>query len=170
MLFRSIYVRDTLKESPFAFVVPFQLLSLWQSVRRQQLREFGLGTSSNAFNKALYENKLQHLDMISKALTIYQQYVTCQGDYAGLTFRPSTYRKSPELQFVPVNMQQQYMEVAEDEKFTKPICQFTHVTFGAPAAHIYRFKNGTGIRQLIEQRAKLEEALSRGLSGDLQEQ
>ena len=161
---QHVYVRDSLTESPYAFIVPFQLLSLWQATRRARLKEFGKSMGKHSVLLHCYEKLVNHLDMMTNATKLYNQYVTRSGDYHGLSFRPSTYKKDPMLQFVALNLQTQLTLISKDKSFENLIASYTHVTFGAPVAHYYRFKNGNGLRQLRAVREKFVEHLDKEFS------
>lgn len=120
-----------------------------------------------------YEKLKNHIKLMTESYNIYSQYVTNSGDYLGLSFRPSTYKKDAQLQFIAVNLQTQMTFIIPDKTSNNNnnnvkndndnhfigqnnhfIGQYFHVTFGAPAAHLYRFKNH-GLRQLIKLRERL---------------
>ena len=134
-----VYVKDTLSESEFAFIVPYQLLSLWQVQRRQKLLELGKSMGNSPAKLQCYEKMVQHIDMITQSICTYAHYYEQTGDYQGLTFRPSTYKKDKILQFVPINLQQQTMIVSNEPNYSTPLAIYSHVTVGAPSAHYHRY-------------------------------
>ena len=74
------------------------------------------------------------------------------GGYQGLTFRPTTYKKDSVLRCIPINLHTQLMRVSEQQSFADAVT-FENITFGAPAAHCFKFK--TNLRVLHETRMKL---------------
>ena len=133
-------------------------MTLIQTLRRTELKQFGQVMGKTSVLVQCYDRMVNHLEMIDNAVTTYSKYVTFSGDYHGLSFRPSTYKLDPILQFIPVNLQYHNMIVSSDKTYDTITARFLHVTFGAPAAHIYRFRSG--LRQLIAQHRKLVEVCS----------
>ena len=80
----------------------------------------------------------------------------CYGsEYQSLTFRPSTFKKDPILQFVPINlhfhstqMWTSGLESLGDAGASRRV--HDQISFGAPAAHLLGFKGGVGLRQMLQ--------------------
>jgi len=80
------------------------------------------------------ERRRAHLQLLEGMHELYNDY---RGTYRGLTFRPSTYKKDPFFQCVAINLHSQIMSVTIPDR---PISRtFEVTTFGAPAAHYYKY-------------------------------
>lgn len=129
---------------------PFASLERCASPPRPSTRSAGLFSDDKHL---LRQQELfrAHVQQLQNVVGIFRDY---RSEYQGLSFRPSTFKKDPVLQFIPINLHMQVMEATcvgleslPDRNAQRMV--FDHVTFGAPAAHLLGFKN-IGLRQLLQ--------------------
>jgi hypothetical protein len=103
-----------------------------------------------------------------------ERFTDYKGDYQGLTFKPSTLKVDGTLRFIPTNLHVQEMvvqssETACEDAHGKLASKYGVVTFGAPAAHVLRFRHGVGLLQLSARYENLYELWHRAFCGSCTE-
>ena len=88
--------------------------------------------------KKWYDEQLQlridDLAVYEDLMVLYKNY---SGEIDNLTFKPSTYKSNKPLRFISTNLHYQEMQILDPET-SNPTNIYEHVTFGAPAAHVYK--------------------------------
>ncbi|XP_069781388.1 inositol polyphosphate 4-phosphatase type II isoform X1 [Narcine bancroftii] len=136
-------VREQMAESTLSFHIPKQLIELFiqeDSRRLQDLKELG---ELSAHWDTLRQNVTIHYQQM---IDSYQEVLTELNKFSGSSFKPSCSRGEKKLEFVPVNLHLQRMQIQNSSAKTDGI--YDVVTIGAPAAHIRGFRNGGLRRQL----------------------
>ncbi|XP_051898023.1 type II inositol 3,4-bisphosphate 4-phosphatase isoform X2 [Pristis pectinata] len=136
-------VREQMAESTLSFHIPKQLIELFiqEDMRRlQDLEELG---ELSAHWDTLRQNVTIHYQQM---ISSYQEVLTELNKFSGSSFKPSCSRGEKKLEFVPVNLHLQRMQIQNSSAKTDGI--YDVVTIGAPAAHIRGFRNGGLRRQL----------------------
>lgn len=135
-------IREQMSESILSFHIPKELISLHikeDLCRNQELKE--LGDLSPHWDK-LRNNVLSHCDQM---LTMYQDILTELSKETGSSFKSSSSKGEKTLEFVPINLHLQRMQVHSPHLKD---ALYDVITVGAPAAHFQGFKNG-GLRKLL---------------------
>eukprot|EP01094_Clydonella_sp_ATCC50884_P018724 TRINITY_DN3515_c0_g2_i1.p1 TRINITY_DN3515_c0_g2~~TRINITY_DN3515_c0_g2_i1.p1 ORF type:complete len:1473 (-),score=252.58 TRINITY_DN3515_c0_g2_i1:1080-5219(-) len=168
----TVYVQEILGESDMAFSVARLMAMELSKIRRNEL--FSLEVSLAKNQRLLYEasgsidesepnvlrslvktllyanaRRQEYMENSEQVIDVFKDYC---GNYEGLTFRPSTYKKDPVLQWVAINLHVQKLVASNSKEMENP-STYIITTFGAPAAHLYKFKDG--LRQMQEVRRKL---------------
>eukprot|EP00026_Physarum_polycephalum_P001584 Phypoly_transcript_01586.p1 GENE.Phypoly_transcript_01586~~Phypoly_transcript_01586.p1 ORF type:complete len:1047 (+),score=141.29 Phypoly_transcript_01586:139-3279(+) len=103
-------------------------------------------TSTFQWFTNLLQHFTKHFESLQAAAELYKSYST--KPYKGLTYKPSTYKADPSLGFIATNLHSQELQIFPAEKSKRqtanpqPDFRYEFVTFGAPAAHIMKFKHG----------------------------
>ncbi|XP_029336203.1 type II inositol 3,4-bisphosphate 4-phosphatase isoform X1 [Mus caroli] len=135
-------IREQMSESILSFHIPKELISLHikeDLCRNQELKE--LGDLSPHWDN-LRKNVLSHCDQM---VTMYQDILTELSKETGSSFKSSSSKGEKTLEFVPVNLHLQRMQVHSPHLKD---ALYDVITVGAPAAHFQGFKNG-GLRKLL---------------------
>ncbi|XP_051025123.1 inositol polyphosphate 4-phosphatase type II isoform X3 [Acomys russatus] len=135
-------IREQMSESILSFHIPKELLSLHikeDLCRNQELKE--LGDLSPHWDN-LRKNVLTHCDQM---VTMYQDILTELTKETGSSFKSSSSKGEKTLEFVPINLHLQRMQVHSPDLKD---ALYDVITVGAPAAHFQGFKNG-GLRKLL---------------------
>lgn len=121
---------STIFKSLYCFSIPFQFTN---NLSKTKIRSPTI-TQSN-YNKNLWfdllpekESHLHRLKLRSKEL---RKTILNEENYHALSFRPSSYKMDPVLQFVP-------LKYASTHHSNFLNFSYYHTTFGAPAAHYYK--------------------------------
>ncbi|XP_072898862.1 type II inositol 3,4-bisphosphate 4-phosphatase isoform X3 [Hemitrygon akajei] len=136
-------VREQMAESTLSFHIPKQLIKLFiqEDTRRlQDLEELG---ELSAHWDTLRQNVTVHYQQM---ISSYHEVLTELSKFSGSSFKPSCSRGEKKLEFVPVNLHLQRMQIQNSSARTD--ATYDVVTIGAPAAHIRGFRNGGLRRQL----------------------
>ncbi|XP_036619180.1 inositol polyphosphate 4-phosphatase type II isoform X2 [Trichosurus vulpecula] len=135
-------IREQMYETTLSFHIPKELISLHikEDLRRnQELKD--LGELAPHWDN-LRKNVLAHCEQM---VNTYQDILTELGKQTGSSFRSSCSKGEKTLEFIPLNLHLQRMQVHSPElKDTL----YDVITVGAPAAHFQGFKNG-GLRKLL---------------------
>eukprot|EP00008_Paramoeba_atlantica_P014831 CAMPEP_0201479388 /NCGR_PEP_ID=MMETSP0151_2-20130828/4090_1 /ASSEMBLY_ACC=CAM_ASM_000257 /TAXON_ID=200890 /ORGANISM="Paramoeba atlantica, Strain 621/1 / CCAP 1560/9" /LENGTH=678 /DNA_ID=CAMNT_0047860861 /DNA_START=123 /DNA_END=2156 /DNA_ORIENTATION=- len=172
----NIYMREELLESKYAFEIPYQYLDYAQQFQQQLIEEMVLssrnlseslayGSQENPTLREIVNRQMKvirertkYCSDIQDARDLYKNY---DGKYNSLTFKPSTFKEDIPLRFVATNLHTQCQRVsnqpyAGDTPFlsaTNPPraseTAYDFVTFGAPAAHVCKFR-GEDLKLLID--------------------
>eukprot|EP01137_Pigoraptor_chileana_P031162 Opistho-2@18590 len=138
---RKIVVEEQMEESRYALPVPVQLLRTLMTEDMPgvvELEEMGtLAGEYEILRRQLLEDRRQ-------LLGAYRDGLSSLDAYRETTFKPSTAKKSKELQFVTTNCHGQRICVLTE----KGTASYETVTLGAPAAHSLGFKKG-GLKRLL---------------------
>ncbi|XP_032906875.1 inositol polyphosphate 4-phosphatase type II isoform X2 [Amblyraja radiata] len=140
---RWLCVREQMAESTLSFHIPKQLIELFiqEDTRRlQDLEE--LGELSSHWDTLRKNVTLHYQQMINS----YQEVLAELNKFSGSSFKASCSRREKKLEFVPVNLHLQRMQIQNNSAKTDGV--YDVVTIGAPAAHIRGFRNGGLRRQL----------------------
>lgn len=135
-------IREQMSESILSFHIPKELISLHikeDLCRNQELKE--LGDLSPHWDN-LRNNVLSHCDQM---VTMYQDILTELSKETGSSFKSSSSKGEKTLEFVPINLHLQRMQVHSPHLKD---ALYDVITVGAPAAHFQGFKNG-GLRKLL---------------------
>ncbi|XP_035298412.1 inositol polyphosphate 4-phosphatase type II isoform X3 [Cricetulus griseus] len=135
-------IREQMSESILSFHIPKELISLHikeDLCRNQELKE--LGDLSPHWDN-LRKNVLTHCDQM---VTMYQDILTELSKETGSSFKSSSNKGEKTLEFVPINLHLQRMQVQSPHLKD---ALYDVITVGAPAAHFQGFKNG-GLRKLL---------------------
>ncbi|XP_028609263.1 type II inositol 3,4-bisphosphate 4-phosphatase isoform X2 [Grammomys surdaster] len=135
-------IREQMSESILSFHIPKELISLHikeDLCRNQELKE--LGDLSPHWDN-LRKNVLSHCDQM---VTMYQDILTELSKETGSSFKSSSSKGEKTLEFVPINLHLQRMQVHSPHLKD---ALYDVITVGAPAAHFQGFKNG-GLRKLL---------------------
>ncbi|XP_055974918.1 inositol polyphosphate 4-phosphatase type II isoform X2 [Sorex fumeus] len=135
-------IREQMSESILSFHIPKELIALHikeDSCRNQELKE--LGELSPHWDN-LRKNVLTHCDQM---VTMYQDILSELSKETGSSFKSSSSKGEKTLEFVPVNLHLQRMQVHSPHLKD---ALYDVITVGAPAAHVQGFKNG-GLRKLL---------------------
>ncbi|XP_059118637.1 inositol polyphosphate 4-phosphatase type II isoform X8 [Peromyscus eremicus] len=144
-------IREQMSESILSFHIPKELISLHikeDLCRNQELKD--LGDLSPHWDN-LRKNVLTHCDQM---VTMYQDILTELSKETGSSFKSSSSKGEKSLEFVPINLHLQRMQVhsphLKDLGSGVPRIDALYdvITVGAPAAHFQGFKNG-GLRKLL---------------------
>ncbi|KAL4618163.1 type II inositol 3,4-bisphosphate 4-phosphatase isoform X1 [Arapaima gigas] len=139
---RWMLVREQMAECTLSFLIPKQLITLYiqEDMRRiQELKE--LGDLSPHWDNLRKEMIAQHSQLVSS----YQEVLTELSKLTGSSFKPSCCKTEKYLEFIPINLHTQTMQVTCPKQ---PEASYDVVTVGAPAAHFQGFKNG-GLQRLL---------------------
>ncbi|XP_026633068.1 type II inositol 3,4-bisphosphate 4-phosphatase isoform X2 [Microtus ochrogaster] len=135
-------IREQMSESVLSFHIPKELIALnikEDLCRNQELKE--LGDLSPHWDN-LRKNVLTHCDQM---VTMYQDILTELSKETGSSFKSSSSKGEKTLEFVPINLHLQRMQVHSPHLKD---ALYDVITVGAPAAHFQGFKNG-GLRKLL---------------------
>ncbi|XP_064239918.1 inositol polyphosphate 4-phosphatase type II isoform X5 [Aotus nancymaae] len=135
-------IREQMSESILSFHIPKELISLHikeDLCRNQEIKE--LGELSPHWDN-LRKNVLTHCDQM---VNMYQDILTELSKETGSSFKSSSSKGEKTLEFVPVNLHLQRMQVHSPHLKD---ALYDVITVGAPAAHFQGFKNG-GLRKLL---------------------
>uniref|UniRef100_A0A2K5IK65 phosphatidylinositol-3,4-bisphosphate 4-phosphatase n=1 Tax=Colobus angolensis palliatus TaxID=336983 RepID=A0A2K5IK65_COLAP len=135
-------IREQMSESILSFHVPKELISLHikeDLCRNQEIKE--LGELSPHWDN-LRKNVLTHCDQM---VNMYQDILTELSKETGSSFKSSSSKGEKTLEFVPINLHLQRMQVHSPHLKD---ALYDVITVGAPAAHFQGFKNG-GLRKLL---------------------
>ncbi|XP_060249215.1 inositol polyphosphate 4-phosphatase type II isoform X2 [Meriones unguiculatus] len=135
-------IREQMSESILSFHIPKELISLHikeDLCRNQEIKE--LGDLSPHWDN-LRKNVLTHCDQM---VTMYQDILTELTKETGSSFKSSSSKGEKTLEFVPINLHLQRMQVHSPHLKD---ALYDVITVGAPAAHFQGFKNG-GLRKLL---------------------
>ncbi|XP_059118633.1 inositol polyphosphate 4-phosphatase type II isoform X5 [Peromyscus eremicus] len=135
-------IREQMSESILSFHIPKELISLHikeDLCRNQELKD--LGDLSPHWDN-LRKNVLTHCDQM---VTMYQDILTELSKETGSSFKSSSSKGEKSLEFVPINLHLQRMQVHSPHLKD---ALYDVITVGAPAAHFQGFKNG-GLRKLL---------------------
>lgn len=135
-------IREQMSESILSFHIPKELISLHikeDLCRNQELKE--LGELSPHWDN-LRKNVLTHCDQM---VNMYQDILTELSKETGSSFKSSSSKGEKTLEFVPINLHLQRMQVHSPHLKD---ALYDVITVGAPAAHFQGFKNG-GLRKLL---------------------
>ncbi|XP_036406903.1 type II inositol 3,4-bisphosphate 4-phosphatase isoform X2 [Megalops cyprinoides] len=135
-------VREQMAECTLSFSIPKQLITLYiqEDMRRiQELKD--LGDLSPHWDNLRKEVIAHYGQLISS----YQETLTELNKLSGSSFKPSCSKSEKYLEFIPINLHTQRMQVTCPKK--TDAC-YDVVTVGAPAAHFQGFKNG-GLQRLL---------------------
>ncbi|XP_031196323.1 inositol polyphosphate 4-phosphatase type II isoform X7 [Mastomys coucha] len=135
-------IREQMSESILSFHIPKELISLHikeDLCRNQELKE--LGDLSPHWDN-LRKNVLSHCDQM---VTMYQDILTELSKETESSFKSSSSKGEKTLEFVPINLHLQRMQVHSPHLKD---ALYDVITVGAPAAHYQGFKNG-GLRKLL---------------------
>ncbi|XP_052023286.1 inositol polyphosphate 4-phosphatase type II isoform X1 [Apodemus sylvaticus] len=135
-------IREQMSESILSFHIPKELISLHikeDLCRNQELKD--LGDLSPHWDN-LRKNVLSHCDQM---VTMYQDILTELSKETGSSFKSSSSKGEKTLEFVPINLHLQRMQVHSPHLKD---ALYDVITVGAPAAHFQGFKNG-GLRKLL---------------------
>ncbi|XP_035282030.1 type II inositol 3,4-bisphosphate 4-phosphatase isoform X3 [Anguilla anguilla] len=135
-------VREQMAECTLSFNIPKQLLTLYiqEDMRRiQELKD--LGELSPHWDH-LRKEVIAHY---SQVICGYQETLTELNKLTGSSFKPSCSKSEKYLEFIPINLHTQRMQVTCPKK--TDAC-YDVVTVGAPAAHFQGFKSG-GLQRLL---------------------
>ncbi|XP_063665980.1 inositol polyphosphate 4-phosphatase type II isoform X6 [Pan troglodytes] len=144
-------IREQMSESILSFHIPKELISLHikeDLCRNQEIKE--LGELSPHWDN-LRKNVLTHCDQM---VNMYQDILTELSKETGSSFKSSSSKGEKTLEFVPINLHLQRMQVHSPhlKDISSGILQidalYDVITVGAPAAHFQGFKNG-GLRKLL---------------------
>eukprot|EP00074_Homo_sapiens_P088354 XP_016864284.1 type II inositol 3,4-bisphosphate 4-phosphatase isoform X5 [Homo sapiens] len=144
-------IREQMSESILSFHIPKELISLHikeDLCRNQEIKE--LGELSPHWDN-LRKNVLTHCDQM---VNMYQDILTELSKETGSSFKSSSSKGEKTLEFVPINLHLQRMQVHSPhlKDISSGIPQidalYDVITVGAPAAHFQGFKNG-GLRKLL---------------------
>ncbi|KAM5255903.1 inositol polyphosphate 4-phosphatase type II isoform 7-T7 [Ctenodactylus gundi] len=152
-------IREQMSESILSFHIPKELISLHikeDLCRNQEIKE--LGELSPHWDN-LRKNVLTHCDQM---VNMYQDILTELNKETGSSFKSSSSKGEKTLEFVPINLHLQRMQVrsphlkggkclqsAQLLSLSIPDALYDVITVGAPAAHFQGFKNG-GLRKLLQ--------------------
>lgn|SRR3990167_1251288 len=128
----TMIVIDNLQESLYCFSIPFQFLQIIYQKRKLEVQQL----RNQNYNKNLFDllpEKEGHLHLIKTSYKELKKTILNEENYHALSFRPSSYKMDPVLQFVPLNMHQ-HITTVNLLNFS-----YYHTTFGAPAAHYYKY-------------------------------
>ncbi|PNJ83758.1 INPP4B isoform 24, partial [Pongo abelii] len=135
-------IREQMSESILSFHIPKELISLHikeDLCRNQEIKE--LGELSPHWDN-LRKNVLTHCDQM---VNMYQDILTELSKETGSSFKSSSSKGDKTLEFVPINLHLQRMQVHSPHLKD---ALYDVITVGAPAAHFQGFKNG-GLRKLL---------------------
>ncbi|KAM6221608.1 inositol polyphosphate 4-phosphatase type II isoform 4-T4 [Rhynchocyon petersi] len=135
-------IREQMSESVLSFHIPKELISLHikeDLCRNQEIKE--LGELAPHWDN-LRKNVLSHCDQM---VNMYQDILTELSKETGSSFKSSSSKGEKTLEFVPVNLHLQRMQVHSPHRKD---ALYDVITVGAPAAHFQGFKNG-GLRKLL---------------------
>ncbi|XP_015200093.2 type II inositol 3,4-bisphosphate 4-phosphatase isoform X2 [Lepisosteus oculatus] len=135
-------VREQMAECTLSFNIPKQLITLYiqEDMRRiQELKD--LGDLSPHWENLRKEVISHYGQMISS----YQETLTEMSKLTGSSFKPSCSKADKYLEFIPINLHTQRMQVSCPRKTD---AAYDVITVGAPAAHFQGFKNG-GLQRLL---------------------
>ncbi|KAM5255898.1 inositol polyphosphate 4-phosphatase type II isoform 2-T2 [Ctenodactylus gundi] len=136
-------IREQMSESILSFHIPKELISLHikeDLCRNQEIKE--LGELSPHWDN-LRKNVLTHCDQM---VNMYQDILTELNKETGSSFKSSSSKGEKTLEFVPINLHLQRMQVRSPHLKD---ALYDVITVGAPAAHFQGFKNG-GLRKLLQ--------------------
>jgi inositol polyphosphate-4-phosphatase len=136
----KLKVTEVMGEGRYSFSIPMQLLELFIEEETRALQQYAsLEGLRQGWEIARQEVALVHSEMIS------QYKENCSGLQAqleaGVTFKKSTAKGMPELDFVPVNLHIQQMKVGRGEEEKERVV-YMCVTAGCPTAYSHKFKQG----------------------------
>uniref|UniRef100_A0A6I8MXA9 phosphatidylinositol-3,4-bisphosphate 4-phosphatase n=1 Tax=Ornithorhynchus anatinus TaxID=9258 RepID=A0A6I8MXA9_ORNAN len=137
-----LQIREQMSESTLSFHIPKEVISLQikEDLRRnQELKD--LGELSPHWDN-LRKSVLTHCEQM---VSMYQDTLTELGKQTGSSFKSSCNKGEKTLEFVPINLHVQQMQVHSPQLKDS---QYDVITVGAPAAHCQGFKNG-GLRRLL---------------------
>ncbi|KAJ8262171.1 hypothetical protein GJAV_G00163310 [Gymnothorax javanicus] len=135
-------VREQMAECTLSFNIPKQLITLYiqEDMRRiQELKD--LGELSPHWDN-LRKEVIAHYGQV---ISSYQETLNELNKLTGSSFKPSCSKSEKYLEFIPINLHTQRMQVTCPKK--TDAC-YDVVTVGAPAAHFQGFKNG-GLQRLL---------------------
>lgn len=135
-------VREQMAECTLSFSIPKQLISLYieeDTCRIQELKD--LGDLSPHWDN-MRKEVISRYDQIIKE---YQHILAELEKLTGPSFKPSCSKGQKYLEFIPINLHTQRMQVTCPRKTDS---MYDVVTVGAPAAHSQGFKNG-GLQKLL---------------------
>ncbi|KAJ8403627.1 hypothetical protein AAFF_G00349530 [Aldrovandia affinis] len=135
-------VREQMAECTLSFNIPKQLITLYvqEDMRRiQELKD--LGELSPHWDN-LRKEVISHYGQV---ISTYQETLTELNKLTGSSFKPSCSKSEKYLEFIPINLHTQRMQVTCPKK--TDAC-YDVVTVGAPAAHFQGFKSG-GLQRLL---------------------
>ncbi|XP_059408868.1 type II inositol 3,4-bisphosphate 4-phosphatase-like isoform X1 [Carassius carassius] len=135
-------VREQMAECTLSFSIPKQLIALYiqeDTCRIQELKD--LGELSPHWDN-LRKDVISRYDQIIKE---YQDTLAELEKLTGPLFKPSCSKGQKYLEFIPINLHTQRMQVTCPRKTDS---FYDVVTVGAPAAHSQGFKNG-GLQKLL---------------------
>uniref|UniRef100_A0A8C9T6G7 Inositol polyphosphate-4-phosphatase type II B n=1 Tax=Scleropages formosus TaxID=113540 RepID=A0A8C9T6G7_SCLFO len=139
---RWMLVREQMAECTLSFLIPKQLITLYiqEDMRRiQELKD--LGDLSPHWDNLRKEVIAHYGQLVSS----YQEVLTELNKLTGSSFKPSCCKTEKYLEFIPINLHTQTMQVTCPKH---PEASYDIVTVGAPAAHYQGFKNG-GLQRLL---------------------
>ncbi|XP_048827024.1 type II inositol 3,4-bisphosphate 4-phosphatase-like isoform X2 [Brienomyrus brachyistius] len=135
-------VREKMAECTLSFHIPKQLLKLYIQEDMTRIQELqGLGELSPHWDN-LRKELMGHL---GQAIRSYQEVLTELSKMGGTSFKPSCCKAEKYLEFIPINLHTQRMQVTSPKQTETA---YDIITVGAPAAHSLGFKNGGLRRQL----------------------
>ncbi|XP_072553950.1 type II inositol 3,4-bisphosphate 4-phosphatase-like isoform X3 [Paramormyrops kingsleyae] len=136
-------VREKMAECTLSFHIPKQLLKLYIQEDMTRIQELkGLGDLSPHWDN-LRKEVVIHL---GQAISSYQEVLTELSKMGGTFFKPSCCKAEKYLDFIPINLHTQRMQVTSPKQTETA---YDIITVGAPAAHSLGFKNGGLRRQLV---------------------
>ncbi|KAM6135979.1 inositol polyphosphate 4-phosphatase type II isoform 1-T1 [Phoenicopterus ruber ruber] len=135
-------IREQMAETTLSFHVPKELINLHikEDMRRnQELKDLGeLAPHWDNMRKSV----IAHCDQM---LSMYQDTLAELGKHTGSSFKSSSSKGEKTLEFIPINLHLQRMQV-HSPRLKDAL--YDVITVGAPAAHFQGFKNG-GLRKLL---------------------
>ncbi|XP_061107258.1 type II inositol 3,4-bisphosphate 4-phosphatase isoform X4 [Conger conger] len=135
-------VREQMAECTLSFNIPKQLITLYIQEDMQRIQELkDLGELSPHWDN-LRKEVIAHYGQV---ISSYQETLTELNKLTGSSFKPSCSKSEKYLEFIPINLHTQRMQVTCPKK--TDAC-YDVVTVGAPAAHYQGFKNG-GLQRLL---------------------
>ena len=180
---KVISIREEMYESALTWQIPFLYLQLRRAntasrmyeIREDVTKKLVAGNLSKKSEELLLTNLQYYADkmhILKNMIDVYGMMYektkkhAYQGDFIGMTFKPSSQKDVERLRALPINLHVQLMVAelgAQSEDEGNMFETFSAITYGAPSAHILRFKGGG----LYKKKAKLEKMkgrLARGVS------
>uniref|UniRef100_A0A4W5MCG4 Uncharacterized protein n=1 Tax=Hucho hucho TaxID=62062 RepID=A0A4W5MCG4_9TELE len=140
---RWMLVREQMSESPLSSSLPKQLLSCYIQEDMRRVQELGDLCDLSPYWDGLRSDVIAHY---SQLISTYQETLTELNKLTGLScsFKASCSKSDRYLEFIPVNLHTQRMQVASSRRTV----WYDVVTVGAPADHYQGFKQG-GLQRLL---------------------
>ncbi|KNC48459.1 inositol polyphosphate 4-phosphatase type II alpha short isoform [Thecamonas trahens ATCC 50062] len=170
-----VLATETLSPSPFTFDVPRKLLLMYTQERMAQLAEATtqfagtymgvVETGRPTPGEELLVDKINKLRHYLAGVLATGLAVCLASSVHGSQFKASARKADDAARFVATNLYIQRLRVRGRGLEVEAETEYVTVTSGAPAAHVYGFKNG-GLRQLHEELVALERAGLASATGD----